>query len=108
VPVLRRAIGSEAFLDLPVSGEVRCRREEAAGRALAATGKIAVWPTGTKHDGKSLRTEPRVRRTRRIWQFFVVNVPSLFENNTDEWQALSGAQESLQSVCSRYHPPVRT
>jgi ferredoxin len=64
---------------------------------MAATSKAAARPAGTEHIGKSFRTHSRTKGSRRLWQFFVVNVPSLFENNTDRLLALSANQETTRS-----------
>jgi hypothetical protein len=96
--VFRFVIGGESFLDLRVSGGMQCkaRGESAAGNGAAS--KVAACTTATGHIGKSFRTPPRVKGPRRLWQFFVVNVPSLFENNTDWRPTLSASQES----CDRF------
>jgi hypothetical protein len=38
-----------------------------------------------------------MKGARRFWQFFVVNVPSLFENNTDRLAGFSVNQEATRS-----------
>jgi len=45
--VFWRIMSGKSFLDLHVSGGMRCRREETALRAMNAIGKAPVRPAGT-------------------------------------------------------------